>query len=165
MAFMIARRSFVLLALAACSRAPRFLDYNGPEVTQIRVYKTERRMELMHDAEVLRSYDIGLGFAPAGHKQRYGDGRTPEGEYTIDRRNPQSLYHLSLGISYPNEQDRARAEAAGEDPGGDIFIHGRGRGNRFVRGDWTVGCIAVTDSEIEEIYSMVQTGTPIVIYP
>ena len=165
MAWLIARRSFLLLALAACSRVPRFLEYHGPEVTQIRVFKTERRMELMHGDDVLRSYEIGLGFAPAGHKQRYGDGRTPEGEYTIDRRNPQSRYHLSLGISYPNQQDRERAEAAGEDPGGDIFIHGRGRGNQFVRGDWTVGCIAVTDSEIEDIYAMVPNGTPIVIYP
>ena len=108
MAWLIARRSFLLLALAACSRAPRFLEYHGPEVTQIRVFKTERRMELMHGDDVLRSYEIGLGFAPAGHKQRYGDGRTPEGEYTIDRRNPQSRYHLSLGISYPNQQDRER---------------------------------------------------------
>ena len=165
MAWMIARRSFVLKALAACTRAPRFLAYDGPEVTQIRVYKTERRMELWHDDQVLRSYEIGLGFAPAGHKQQYGDGRTPEGTYTIDRRNPQSLYHLSLGISYPNADDVARAEAAGVDPGGDIFIHGRGRGNRFVRGDWTVGCIAVTDAEIEEIYSMVRTETPIEIFP
>jgi len=150
--------------MLACSSAPRFLSYDGPQVTQIRVHKTQRVMELMHFDTVLRSFTVGLGDA-VGHKQQEGDGRTPEGEYFVDRRNPRSAYHLSLGISYPNEEDIARAEEAGVSPGGDIFIHGVGRNSRGARGDWTVGCIAVRDREIEVIYAMVQDGTPISIFP
>lgn len=161
----LSRRLALLMLLAACSRRPRFLSYDGPEVTEIRVYKAERRMDLLHGEEVLRSYDIGLGFAPEGHKEREGDGRTPEGLYFIDRQNPNSAYHLSLGISYPNEADRAHAAALGVSPGGDIFIHGRGPRHFWARGDWSVGCITVTDSEIEEIYSMVRLRTPILILP
>lgn len=163
---MIPRRSFLLLALAACTRAPRFLDYLGPEVTEVRVFKAERRMELWGGATRLRSYDIALGANPVGHKQQRGDSRTPEGRYTIDRRNPASAFHLSLGIDYPNAEDIARAQAAGVDPGGDIFVHGLGRHSRFSRhrrGDWTDGCIAVSNREIEEIYAMVADGTPVVI--
>lgn len=150
--------------LLACSTGPRFLTYDGPQVTQIRVHKSQRVMELMHFDSVLRSFTIGLG-NPVGHKLHEGDGRTPEGEYIIDRRNPRSAYHLSLGISYPNEDDIARAEALGLSPGGDIFIHGVGPNSRGARGDWTVGCIAVRDREIEVIYAMVQDGTPISIFP
>ena len=108
----------------------------------------------------------GLGFAPEGHKQFEGDGRTPEGTYIVDKRNPESTYHLSVGISYPNEADIAFAEAQGLSPGGDIFIHGGPRPGidpTDVR-DWTAGCIAVTDRQIEEIYAMVKDGTPIDIY-
>ncbi|MEZ5750528.1 MAG: L,D-transpeptidase family protein [Paracoccaceae bacterium] len=159
------RRLALLMLAAACTRAPRFLSYDGPEVTEIRVYKAERRMELWHEDVMLREYEIALGFAPEGHKEREYDGRTPEGQYIIDRRNPNSAYHLSLGISYPDENDRAHAAELGVDPGGDIFIHGRGPDGRWARGDWTVGCIAVDDDEIEEIYSMVNTGTAITIYP
>lgn len=161
----LTRRLLLLSLLAACARGPRFLSYDGPQVTEIRVYKTERTMELLHGETVLRRYEIGLGFAPEGHKEREGDGRTPEGLYHIDRRNPQSAYHLSVGISYPNEADRARARELGVDPGGDIFIHGRGPNHRRARGDWSVGCITVTDREIEEIYSMVGLQTPIMILP
>lgn len=119
-------------------------------------------MYLLHNDEVLASYDIQLGFAPEGHKVAKGDGRTPEGFYFIDRRNPNSSYHLSLGISYPNSRDVARARALGLHPGGDIFIHGENRKGPS-RGDWTAGCIAVTDEEMEEIYAMVRNGTPIYI--
>lgn len=154
--------SSVLALLAACSS--RFRRYNGPEVTKIIVFKSARYMHLMHGTEVLKSYRIDLGFAPEGHKQVEGDGRTPEGLYHIDRRNPDSEFHLSLGISYPNEHDVKRATKLGRSPGGDIFIHGRGNPTRFLVRDWTWGCIAVTNDEIEEIYSMVRTGTPIAIY-
>ncbi|KPQ06900.1 MAG: L,D-transpeptidase catalytic domain [Rhodobacteraceae bacterium HLUCCA12] len=153
------------LVLAACSSAPRFLHYDGPQVTQVRIHKTERLMELMHYDTVLRSYPVQLGGNPIGHKQHEGDRRTPEGEYIIDRRNPASAFHLSLGMSYPNADDIARAEEAGHDPGSDIFIHGRGPNVRRPRGDWTDGCIAVRDHEIEQIYAMVRDGTPISIYP
>ena len=152
----------LLTALAGCSS--KFLDYNGPEVTRVVVYKEMRRMYLLNGKRVLRSYNIGLGFAPTGDKMVEGDGRTPEGLYTIDRRNPNSQFHLSIGIDYPNERDIAQAKALGKPPGGDIFIHGRGNPTNFLIRDWTWGCIAVTNKEMEEIYAMVQDGTPIAIH-
>jgi len=104
-----------------------------------------------------------LGFAPTGHKEIEGDGKTPEGAYFIDRKNPNSSFYLSIGISYPNAADRAKARAMGESPGGDIFIHGTPK--RFRREpDWTWGCIAVKDREMEDIYAMVNVGTPIFLY-
>ncbi|MCC6001998.1 MAG: L,D-transpeptidase family protein [Pararhodobacter sp.] len=151
--------------LASCASGPRFLTYDGPDVTRIVVHKAERRMVLWHHDTALRAFDIQLGRNPIGHKRQRGDGRTPEGEYFIDRRNPNSSFHLSLGISYPDANDRLNADEAGVNPGGDIFIHGRGRDFRRARGDWTEGCIAVTDREMEVIYSMIRTGTPITILP
>lgn len=166
---MISRRSFLCalpLGLAACasSQPSKFKLYEGPEVTRIVVFKETRRMHLLHLDRALASYEVGLGFNPEGHKMHEGDGRTPEGHYIIDRRNPNSTFHLSLGISYPNVNDVARAKAAGKKPGGDIFIHGRPP--KFSKGgrDWTWGCIAVTDPEIEAIYAMVKDGTPISIF-
>jgi len=151
------------IGLSACSRGP-VPPYSGPEVTQIYVFKESRRLYLMHGDETLRSYEFELGFAPVGHKAQEGDGRTPEGAYYINRVNPNSAYHLSIGISYPNARDRANAAALGVEPGGDIFIHGTPE-RVLGRDDWTAGCIAVTDAEIEEIYAMVRVGTPIYIYP
>lgn len=163
------RRTLLLgvmgLGLAGCGLTGARKAHRGPKVTQVTVSKSRRKMWLMHNKRVLRRYNIGLGFAPEGHKKAKGDGRTPEGTYFIDRRNPNSAYHLSLGISYPNANDVAAAKAAGVEPGGDIFIHGRGPRFQRARGDWTWGCIAVTDREMTEIYSIVQTGTPIVILP
>jgi murein L,D-transpeptidase YafK len=156
-----------LALVAACAPRSKFRSYNGPPVTKIEVHKGARKMYLLHGTEVLKSYDIGLGFAPDGHKAFEGDGKTPEGLYYIDRRNPNSNFHLSLGISYPNEQDRAWAKAHGKSAGGDIFIHGRD-GKHLLHGprrDWTEGCIAVTDREIEDVYAMVKIGTPILILP
>lgn len=153
----------LMLALGACT-ASKFETYNGPEVTRILVFKEERKMYLMHGDRALKVYDVGLGFAPQGHKIREGDGRTPEGEYMIDRRNPNSQFHLSLGISYPNQEDRDYAARNGFSPGGDIFIHGRPWRNRKGGDDWTAGCIAVTNREIQEIYAMVKNDTPILIY-
>lgn len=140
--------------------------YDGPEITQVYVDKTARKMYLMADKKVIKKFNIHLGFNPEGHKQAEGDGRTPEGLYFIDRRNSNSRYYLSLGISYPNADDRARAHAAGVSPGGEIFIHGgpRYRGEKG-RKDWTAGCIAVTDKEMRWIWSMVQDNTPIYIAP
>lgn len=134
----------------------------------IRVYKSERRLELLREGQVIRSYEVSLGDAPEGHKMQEGDERTPEGEYIIDWRNPRSVAHLSLHISYPNEEDIARAKAAGVSPGGDIMIHGLLNGWGFLGAlhrmrDWTDGCIAVTDKEMREIWSLVPDGTPIVI--
>lgn len=160
-------RIFAILALAlvlaSCSNS-KFKTYNGPAVTSVQVHKSDRKMYLLHHDRVLKTYDIALGFAPAGHKQFEGDGKTPEGTYFIDRRNPNSEFHLSLGISYPNAADRAFAAAHGKSPGGDIFIHG-GPNKKVSRRDWTAGCVAVTDKEMERIYAMVKDGTPIHILP
>jgi murein L,D-transpeptidase YafK len=150
-----------LVALASCGS--QFGSYTGPKVTRIVVEKSERKMHLMHGPIKLRSYDVGLGFAPVGDKVQEGDGKTPEGVYYVDRRNPQSQFYLSLGISYPNEADIAEAKALGVDPGGDIFIHGRPKKYQSDLIDWTLGCIAVTNREMREIYSMVELGTKIVI--
>ena len=107
---------------------------------------------------------IDLGSNPVGAKRREGDGRTPEGLYVVDRRNPRSQYYLSVGINYPNAQDLALAQAMGVPPGGDIFFHGTPPEER--RGtDWTAGCMAVSNREIEEIYAMVRDGTPVRINP
>ena len=162
------RRVFILSGLAAflSGCADKFRTYNGPKVTRLRMYKAQRLLVLDGEAGVLRTFPIGLGFAPQGHKQFEGDGRTPEGTYVIDRRNPDSLFHLSIGISYPNAADIAFAESQGKSPGGDIFIHGGPRKgiDPMNKRDWTAGCIAVTDRQIEEIYAMVKNGTPIDIY-
>ncbi|MFW5654982.1 MAG: L,D-transpeptidase family protein [Roseicyclus sp.] len=161
-------KSISILALAAfvlsgpgCSR---FVDYTGPEVTRVEVHKSSRSMTLWHHGEVLETFPVELGFDPLGHKMQEGDGRTPEGAYLIDRRNPDSEFYLSIGIDYPNATDIAAAAEAGVDPGGDIFIHGTPRS--FMRkDDWTAGCIAVTNREMRQIYAMVRDGTPITIHP
>lgn len=153
------------LALGLTGCASKFKTYSGPEVTRIAVFKAKRRMYLLHETQVLRSYDIRLGFAPRGDKKVEGDGKTPVGDYLIDRRNPNSKFHLSLGISYPNRLDVAEARALGRSPGGDIFIHGTPNLFKGRRDDWTWGCIAVSNREIEEIYAMVKNGTVISIYP
>lgn len=159
----------LVIGLAACSPS-KFKTYDGPEVTRIVVFKEDRIMQLMHNDEVLKRYRVDLGFTPAGHKQIQGDGRTPEGRYFIDRRNPNSAFHLSLGISYPDPEDIERARELNKSPGGDIFIHGNTRRGFLglfggTRDDWTAGCIAITDREMEKVYAMVQTGTVIDIYP
>jgi murein L,D-transpeptidase YafK len=159
--FQIMRFFLILLlgmALASCStKVPTF---NGLAVTQVQVDKSDRKLYLLNNEKVLKSYTMALGFSPIGHKEIEGDGRTPEGLYYISDRNPNSNYHLSLRISYPNEQDIAKAKALGQPPGGDIFIHGGPRGP-ITQSDWTAGCISVTDRQMEEIYSMVNLGTPI----
>lgn len=163
------RRTFIrsgtsvaaLFALTACS--DKFRVYRGPPVTSIVVQKEARQMFLMNENDVLKSYDFELGFAPVGHKEMEGDGKTPEGAYFIDRKNPNSSFHLSIGISYPNDADRAKARELGEPPGGDIFIHGTPRDFRNDP-DWTWGCIAVKNREMEDIYAMVNVGTPIYLY-
>lgn len=131
---------------------------------RIVVNKGRREMLLLRGSSILRSYRVLLGREPVGHKEREGDGRTPEGRYLIDRRNPKSRYHLSLHISYPNERDRERAASLGVDPGGDIMIHGQNDGMPR-ENDWTQGCIAVTDGEMDEIWGLVAEGTPIEILP
>ena len=129
------------------------------------VNKKKREMVLLRGESVLRTYRIALGREPVGPKREEGDGRTPEGRYTIDWRNEKSRYHLSLHISYPDEADSARAQSRGLDPGGDIMIHGLKPGVDHPASDWTQGCIAVTNMEIEEIWELVADGTPVEILP
>jgi murein L,D-transpeptidase YafK len=149
----------------APARQPRIMRYDGPPITQLQIFKAKRKLYLISGTTVIKTYDISLGGNPIGPKQFEGDGKTPEGAYRIDRRNWNSAYHLSLGISYPDTDDVARAEAAGRKPGGDIFIHGREGKNKGLGRDWTAGCIAVSDDEIEEIFAMVQDGTVIFLFP
>lgn len=134
------------------------------------VRKAKREMTLMRAGRTLKTYRISLGTDPFGPKLRQGDGKTPEGLYKIVGRNPASAYHRSLRLNYPNTQDRARARRAGVPPGGDIMIHGLPNGQGHIgsahlRYDWTLGCIAVTNEEIEEIWRLVPDGTPVRIEP
>ena len=130
----------------------------------MQVYKSQRTMLLLHDGTILKAQKVSLGGNPVGPKQVEGDGKTPEGQYIINRRNPDSAFHLSLGMSYPNATDAETALAMGESPGGDIFIHGQ-EGRRTNGTDWTAGCIAIPNKEMEDVYAMVKTGTPIFILP
>lgn len=162
---MISRRSMMAgsaaFGVSACAGQPT--EYTGPEVTRIQIFKERREMQLLNNRSLLKSYDINLGFAPVGHKTQQGDGRTPEGAYRIDRRNPNSRFYLSIGISYPDANDLAYARANGLDPGGDIFIHGTPQ--RWVgQPDWTWGCIAIANDEMDEVYAMVNNGTLVTIY-
>jgi murein L,D-transpeptidase YafK len=132
-------------------------------VDRVVINKGRREMLLLSGQSVVRSYRIALGNDPVGHKEREGDGRTPEGTYSIDWRNPNSKYHLALHISYPNSADLERARMLGVDPGGDIMIHGVKAGAAHPDSDWTQGCIAVSDAEIDEIWGLVADGTAVEI--
>lgn len=137
---------------------------------KVLVKKGERMMFLLKDGKSYREYSIALGDVPKGHKIQQGDEKTPEGLYTIDFRNPKSAYHLSLHITYPNKKDKESAKNRGVSPGGDIFIHGSPNGYNVSNAaypvtDWTDGCIAVTNDEIEEMWKLVRNGTPIEIVP
>jgi murein L,D-transpeptidase YafK len=139
-------------------------------VDKILIEKQERRLTLLTKGEVIKTYKIALGGNPIGPKERKGDNKTPEGTYIIDSRNGNSGYHLSLHISYPNAQDKKRARELGVSPGGDIMIHGIKNGFAQVgashaESDWTEGCIAVTNQEMEEIYKFVPNGTMVEITP
>ena len=140
-----------------------------PVVDYVLIDKSERILWAYSDGQVVRTYTgLQLGAAPRDHKQFEGDERTPEGRYSIDFGNPDSSYHLSLHISYPRPQDTAFAQSRGRDAGGAIFIHGQPNGRRpgsRMPGDWTDGCIAVSDAEIEELWRTVPDGTPIDIVP
>ena len=158
--------ALVLILSAGAARAEARLQL--PEIDYIRVEKAARAMVLYSDGQPVHTIrGIQLGDAPKGHKRFQGDERTPEGRYAIDYGNPNSSYHLSLHISYPNARDKAYARAQGRSPGGLIFIHGQpntlpvGR----VPGDWTDGCIAVSNEEIEALWQAVPDGTVIEILP
>jgi murein L,D-transpeptidase YafK len=147
-------------------------DLSNVKASSLRVIKSQRRLDLLDsDGQIIRSYKVSLGRAPKGAKVREGDNRTPEGRYYIDSRNENSDYYRSLRISYPSKADIDRARKLGVNAGGGIFIHGKPNGKsplwsrRAQRQDWTKGCIAVSDEEIREIWSLVRDGTPITIEP
>jgi murein L,D-transpeptidase YafK len=132
--------------------------------------KSDRRLTLFHQGRRVREYAVALGRVPVGAKQRRGDGKTPEGMYYIEGRNPRSRFHLSLRVSYPTTEQRARAARLGVSPGGDIMIHGLAPafasvGEQHRTSDWTEGCVAVTNDEIEEIWRSVPDGAWILIQP
>lgn len=160
------------LLAKADSRMPLTSQFQEPAlvINKVLVRKTERRLYLMDDDKVVKSYRISLGDNPEGHKLYEGDERTPEGDYKLDWRNAGSRFYKSIHISYPNDQDRELANAWGLNPGGSIMIHGlpNQAGDMafaFQGLDWTDGCIAVTNEEIDEIWQLVSDGTPISILP
>ncbi len=142
--------------------------YTTPKADKIVIYKAQRRLELLRGNSVIKSYHIALGRRPFGQKTEAGDGRTPEGTYYIDGRNLLSDYHLALHISYPDEADIERAAALGVAPGGAIMIHGAPNdllpSERLAK-DWTAGCIALTNAEIEEVSRLVDDGVTVEIDP
>jgi murein L,D-transpeptidase YafK len=140
------------------------------KIDRIVIEKSQHTMELMDGARVVKSYKVALGGNPKGAKDRQGDHKTPEGLYSVDSKNPNSRFHKALHISYPSPADREHAKKLGVSPGGDVEIHGLaskwgwiGVGHRMK--DWTDGCIAVTNEEIDEIYSLIKVGTPVEIRP
>lgn len=160
----------VLLPLVAALALAPAVSAAESAPNLIVVEKAKRTLTLYANKKALKSYRVVLGGNPIGHKEQEGDARTPEGRYTIDAKNPKSSFHLSLHISYPDRRDRAAARQKGVSPGGAIMIHGTPDylSALYATGvypDWTAGCIAVTNTEIEEIYRLVRPGTPIVIKP
>jgi murein L,D-transpeptidase YafK len=144
--------------------------YATQKADRIVVYKSQRRLELRRNGAVIRTYHIALGRNPVGAKAERGDGRTPEGTYTIDRRNILSPYHVSLHISYPSKLDRQRADARHMDPGGNVLIHGEPNvlnheGKALLLKDWTAGCIGMKNLDVDEVWRLVDDGTPIDIFP
>jgi murein L,D-transpeptidase YafK len=141
-----------------------------PMADRLVVRKSERRLYLYNRGQVVRQYEVRLGLRPEGAKEFEGDYRTPEGHYQLERRNPQSDYFLSIQVSYPNNQDIAKARRKGLKPGGAIMIHGLPNAPQkpldyYQRVDWTDGCIAVNNSDMVEIWLMTRAGVPIDILP
>jgi murein L,D-transpeptidase YafK len=153
----------VLLAGLCCASAT-----NAPLADKIVIVKSTRTMTLLNGDKVLKTYKVALGTAPVGAKRVEGDHKTPEGNYVIDAKNSQSRFHLSLHISYPSAADQQRARKLGVRPGGAIMIHGLPPAFAYLgalhrQTDWTDGCIAVSNAEIEEIWKLVPVGTRVEI--
>jgi murein L,D-transpeptidase YafK len=160
----------ILLVVISLALMPSAAYAAARKADLVIVYKQQRLLKLMSRGDMLRQYPVALGFDPQGPKRQRGDGRTPEGPYRIDWRNPHSAFHLSLHIDYPRPADASAAAAVSADPGDDIMIHGLPNGFTADRighpgSDWTNGCIAVTDAEIEEIWRLVDDGTVVLILP
>ncbi len=141
---------------------------NNIVIDKVFVDKSARTLQLLSHNKVIKTYHIALGGNPVGHKQQQGDKRTPTGSYILDYKNEKSKFYRSIHVSYPNAADKARAKSRGVSPGGDIMIHGQKNGFGHLAAinqqrDWTDGCIAVTDNEMDEIMAAVEIGTPIEI--
>ena len=163
-------RIWVLTAWLLCGTVAANAGANVLRVDRVVVLKKQRTLQLLSGGKVIKTYKVALGGNPVGPKTRQGDHKTPEGEYVLDSRNAHSQYHKSIHISYPNARDRAAARRLSVSPGGDVFVHGLPNGYGSVGAahrlkDWTDGCVALTDEEIEEIWSAVPNGTPIEIRP
>ena len=151
------------------------IDWQQVVIDEVRVYKAKRQVQVLQKGTVIKTYAMRLGFAPVGHKTTEGDGKTPEGSYTLDWRNPNSQFYKSLHISYPNASDTAQAQARGVSAGGDVMIHGssnlpQGKPQQAMydylpREDWTHGCVAVSNQDMDELWANVKNGTKIRIYP
>jgi murein L,D-transpeptidase YafK len=146
------------------------LHAQEPDIDHVLVMKSELKMYLLANGVKVKQYSISLGAKPKGHKEQEGDERTPEGKYILDYKKSDSSFYKAIHISYPNEEDKARAEENGVSPGGLIMIHGQKNGLGWLswisqKFNWTNGCIAVTNSEMDEIWNFVKVGTPIEIQP
>jgi len=168
----VAVLGFVARLYAANPNTLETLDLSPAEIMAdlVILKKSSRKLYLMKAGKILRQYNVGLGGNPKGHKQQEGDSRTPEGRYILDWRNPESRYHLSLHVSYPNTEDNQQAKKRSVSAGSNIMIHGQpneqGWAAKLIqKRDWTEGCIAVKNAEIEEIWKMVGENTPIDIVP
>ena len=164
------RAALLLIASLLQASAPAGTVAPHEKVDLIVIVKSAHTMTLMSKGNALKTYHVALSTVPVGAKERFGDHKVPEGRYTIDEKKAQSTFHLALHVSYPNAADRARAKKLGVDPGGEIEIHGLEKkyawlGSLHREHDWTDGCIAVTDAEIEEIYPLVAVGTAVEIRP
>ncbi len=174
---MLARLFSLLLLIAALvmvalilwvQRAPAPSGTLDGRISRIVVEKAARRMVVYDGATALRTYAIALGSDSLGDKVRQGDGRTPEGVFRIDRKNDRSAFTLSLGLDYPQPDDRSRATAGGYDPGGDIMIHGQPNSLgdwAMLKGDWTAGCIALPNEAIREVFAAAEVGTVVEVRP
>jgi murein L,D-transpeptidase YafK len=157
--------AWISLALAITLNAQ-----SPTQVDRILVEKGKRTLTLLDGTKVVKTYKVALGRNPEGAKDRQGDHKTPEGIYSVDAKKPDSRFHKALHISYPSPADRERAQKMGVSPGGDVEVHGLGSmwgwvGTEHRRVDWTDGCIALTNEEIDEIYPLIKVGTPIEIRP
>jgi murein L,D-transpeptidase YafK len=159
---------FVLIALLFILQTTSVMGEQKADA--VLVIKSEKQLYLMRAGEPFASFRVSFGSNPKGHKQEQGDGRTPEGRYILDYKNPGSAYYKSIHISYPNAKDRKEARKRGVDPGGDIMIHGQKNGYGWLsllaqRFNWTNGCIALSDKDMDTVWSAVKPGTPIEIKP
>ncbi len=158
------------MGLAACCSASAQALPSGVKADRVVVVKSQRTLTLMSRGRILKAYRVALGGNPVGPKERQRDHKTPEGIYTLDRRNAHSQFYHSIHISYPDAQDRVRAAKLGVPPGGDVYVHGLPNGYGWIGSshrlkDWTDGCIAVTNEEMDEIWRAVPDGTVIEIKP